>query len=478
MPLSPRPAPAADLSPVAEPEVSLAVDKLDSRGYFPGFASGLRPFTLQSIRKAIDNALAGPVGDPFDEELLRWTSWYVSPKNALSATGAVSWAGRRSIPADEEGVPVPKGASLSAGAGFRAEPAAWVSFQGRGAAFLADEGDRGTRLLDSSVEAGGRYLSLQAGKISSWYGPGRDGALILSQNAQPYPGVRLRNPEPIPMPGFLSFMGVLRYDLFVSRMEGDRPIPHTLLSGMRLSIRPGRHMELGASRVMHFGGEGKPGGASAWWNAFKGTHENDPGSNGNQIGGFDVAVNLPFEAQPVRIYLEAAGEDQSKGHLVPAPTKWAYLGGVFLPALFGSSRADLRIEWARNHLGGNGPSWYVHGSSNEGYAHRYRGRILGHSMGTDARQLDLTGHWFFLPSAYLELSLGTMRRDSPGGPEAESTTRMGAGFIGWLTENLRVEGRFGSERVRNPEGMSARGTENDCSAQVGLTWRETLLQAR
>ncbi len=464
---------AAELSPSAEPEVSLAVDKLNARGYFPGFAAGTRPYPLQSIRKAVDNAIsAGQAQDPFDEELLRWVSWYVAPKTALQADGALSLAERREIPANSEGVPVPKGVSLSAGVGFRVEPVTWFSAQGRGAAFLADEGDRGTRRLDASVEAGGRYFSVQAGKISSWYGPGRNGALILSENAQPCPGVRLRNPEPIPMPWILSFLGTLRYDLFVARMEADRPIPHSLLSGLRLSIRPGRYLELGASRAMHFGGAGKPGGASAWWGAFKGTHENDPGGNGNQIAGFDAEVTLPFEAQPVQFYLEAAGEDEAKiiGTPIPGPTKWAYLGGVFLPALLGSSRVDLRFEWAQNHLNGNGPSWYVHGGSGEGYAHRYRGQVLGHSMGTDARQFDLTGHWFFLPSTYLELALGSMRRYSPGGPQAESTTRAGAAFVGWLTENLRAEGRLGSERVRNTGGIDG-ARETDLSLSALLSWR-------
>ena len=272
------------------------------------------------------------------------------------------------------------------------------------------------------------------------------------------------------MPWPLSFLGRIRYDLFVARMEADRPIPHSLLSGFRLSVRPNRYLELGMSRAMHFGGAGQPSGVSAWWTAFKGTHDNDPGSKGNQLGGFDAALNLPFAAQPVQIYLEAAGEDEATYLNVPVPSKWAFLSGVFLPALFGSSRADLRFEWAQNHLNDNGPVWYVHAASNEGHAHRYRGQILGHSMGTDARQYDLTGHWFFLPSTYLELSLGSMRRYTPGGPQAESTSRMGAGLVGWLTENVRAEGRIGSERVRNVGGFEG-ARENDLSLQARLTWR-------
>lgn len=462
---------AAGLSIAGEPEIGFAVDKLDAMGVFPGFAGGTRPYPLPALRKAVEGALAsgGTTPDEFDGELLRWLSWYLSPSSEARAGVGFTLSERGGARSVSDGVPVPGGGSLSASASFRSELAPWLSVQGSGAAFLSDGDDRGTRLLETSVEAGRPFLSVEAGKISTWYGPGRSGSLVLSNNASPVPGVRIRNAEPIPMPGYLSFLGTLRYDLFVARMEGDRETPHTLLSGLRLSLRPGRHLELGLSRTMHFGGEGRASGLSAWWNAFKGTRENEPGSEGNQLAGFDVAVNLPFRHQPVRLYLEAAGEDEAKilGTPIPGPTKWAWLGGVFLPSLFGSSRADLRFEWASNHAEGNGPSWYTHA---DGYAHRYRGRILGHPMGTDARQLDLTGRWFFRPSGYVEMALGSVRRYSPGGPEAETTSRAGAAFAGWLTSSFRAEASAVSERVRNADGLPG-VRRTDLSVQALLTYR-------
>ncbi|HEY3488872.1 MAG TPA: capsule assembly Wzi family protein [Candidatus Deferrimicrobiaceae bacterium] len=468
---TPPAARAAELSIAREPEIYQAVEKLDAAGYLPGFAASTRPYPLSSVRDAVDNALASGdlPSDGFDRKLADWLAWYLAPRSEGRAGAGFSLTDRPGAPPLADGVPVPHGGSLFASGAFRAEPAAWFSAQASGAAFLADGDARGTRLLDTSVEAGWPFLSVEAGKISTWYGPGRNGALIFTNNAAPYPGVRLHNARPIAMPGLLSFLGTFRYDLFVARLEDDRPVPHPLLSGVRLSIRPSRYLEIGASRAMQYGGRGEPSGPSAWWTAFKGTHDNEPGSTGNQESGFDVAVNLPFRLQPVRLYLEAAGEDEATikelNHL-PVPSKWAFLGGIFLPSVFGSSRADLRLEWAANHLSGNGPSWYVHGHHPESY----RGRILGHPMGTDARQLDLTGHWYFLPSTYLELSLGSLRRYSPGGPQVESTVRTGAGLVGWLTENLRAEGRFGSERIRNAEGFGGEG-RTDLSFSAMLAWR-------
>ena len=445
---------AAELSIAREPEIGLAVDKLDAAGYLPGFPSNTRPLPVAAVRAAVGEALAkdGIPAEGFDRELADWLAWYLSPRAEGRAGGGISLAERGGPRPDADGVPVPRGASLSADASFRAEPARWLSLQGAGAAFLADEGERGARLLDSSVEAGWPFLSVEAGKISTWYGPGRNGALIFTNNAEPVPGVRLRNPEPIPMPGFLSFLGTFRYDLFAARLEAGRPVPNPILSGVRLSLRPNRYLEIGASRAIQYGGKGEPGGVSAWWKAFRGTSDNDPGSTGNQESGLDLALNLPFRLQPVRLYAEAAGEDQATvrelGRL-PVPSKWAYLGGVFLPSLFGSPRADLRLEWASNHLRGNGPSWYVHPFHPE----TRRGRVLGHPMGTDARQVDLTGHWFFLPSTYLELSLGSLKRYTPGGPKPETATGGGAAIVGWLTPALRGEAAVDSVRIRSADGV-------------------------
>lgn len=39
---------------------------------------------------------------------------------------------------------------------------------------------------------------------------------FLANNASPYPGVRLHNPEPIPLTRWFSFLGNVQYDLFVA----------------------------------------------------------------------------------------------------------------------------------------------------------------------------------------------------------------------------------------------------------------------
>ena len=461
--LAPAPARAADLFLTGEREIYLAVDKLNAMGQLPGFLANTRPYSVAAVRAALDNTAAAGQGIGFDAELARWVSYATKPTVLVRGTAALEADEKRETRANEGGIPTPKGVSGRLSVLAREETTPFVSAHASVATFFGEAGETGTRVGETAIETGIPSAALQFGKIATWYGPGRLGALIFTNNAQSYPGIRLHNPVPIAVPGFFSFLGNAQYDLFLARLESDRPIANPLLFGMRLAARPGRYLEVGLSRSMIYGGHGHDSGLSAWWDAFKGENTNDPGDKGlvNQIAGFDVTLTLPFPSQPVQAYLEMAGEDAAHllGTSIPAPSKFAYVTGVFLPTLFGSAAHDLRVEWARNHWRGNGPAWYVHAVSDDGYAHFYRNRVLGHPMGTDAQDLSVQGHHFFLPSTYLELTLSRTDRFSLG-PMKERTDRASAGLVGWLSETRprrRGDRPRKGEEPRRPPGSARRG---------------------
>jgi len=470
--LAPAPARAADLFLTGEREIYLAVDKLNAMGQLPGFLANTRPYSAAAVRAALaDGAAARGAG--FDAELARSVSLATKPTLLVRGTAALEANEQRGTRVNEGGVPSPKGVSARASFLAREQTNPFVSAHASAAVFFGESGDTGTRVGETAIETGLPSAALQFGKIATWYGPGRLGALLFTNNAQSYPGVRLHNPVPIPVPGFFSFLGNVQYDLFLARLEEDRPIPNPLLFGMRLAARPSRYLELGLSRSMIYGGEGHDGGLSAWWDAFKGENTNDAGDKGlvNQIAGFDVTLMLPFPSQPVQAYLEMAGEDQAHllGTPIPSPSKFAYVTGVFLPTLFGSAANDLRIEWARNHWRGNGPAWYGHSASGGGYAHTYRSRVLGHPMGNDAQNLSVQGRHFFLPSTYIELTLSRTDRFSLG-PAKERTDRASAGLVAWVSDRVRAEAELALETVDNPGGIEGADAEN-ASARVAISYQ-------
>ena len=356
--LSPAPARAADLFLVGEREIYLAVDKLNAMGRLPGFLANTRPYSVAAVRAALDNN-AATHGVGFDAELVRWVSYATKPTFIIRGTAGLEWDEKSETRANEGGVPTPKGVSARLSILARGEATRYVSAHASVAAFFGEDGESGTRVGETAIEAGFPSASLQVGKIATWYGPGRLGALIFTNNAQSYPGIRFHNPVPIAVPGFFSFLGNVQYDLFFARLEEDRPIPNPVLFGMRLATRPSRYLEVGFSRSMIYGGEGHDSGLSAWWDAFKGQNTNEPSEEGlvNQIAGIDVTLTLPFAFQPVQAYVEMAGEDEADlgGTSIPLPSHRAYVIGVFLPTLFGSAAHDLRVEWATQPLGREGP---------------------------------------------------------------------------------------------------------------------------
>lgn len=467
------PARAADLFLKDEPEIYAAIDKLNATGYLPGLLANTRPYSMQAVRAAAETASRESLPPGFDGELLRWIVTYTAPKTMARVTAAVSRSDARFVPANNEGIPTPRGWGALAGFSAREERTPGLSGQFRAASFLGEGDDEGNRVLDASLEGGHKYLAVQAGKISTWYGPGRHGALILTNNAAPYPGIRVHNPEPIPMTGWFSFLGNLQYDFFAARMEKKPQYSHSTLVGTRLAARPKPWLEVGLSRVLHYGGDGRSNGISEFLTAYGGN--NDPADRSNTLAGYDITVTLPFPSQPVQAYWDRAGEGDNRllATGFPWPSQWGNIFGVYLPQILGASRVDLRAEYADNYSGyAKTASWYNHGA----YPHQYRGNVLGHPMGGGSRDWFFRSRYFFLPTTFAEVSYERILHDrgvqSSIGSSGERRRKISAGVTGWLTSSWRAEAHATTDHVTGQGGVpGSEGT--DFSAWIAVSYQAT-----
>jgi hypothetical protein len=404
-------------------------------------------------------------------ELLRWVTAYTAPKTMGRATAAVSHSDARFRPPNNEGIPRPKGFGALAAVSAREEKTPYLSGQIRAASFRGEGEDDGSRLLDASIEAGHKYAAVQAGKISAWYGPGRNGALIFTNNAAPYPGVRVHNPEPIPLSGWFSFLGNVQYDVFAARMEKKPQYSHSILVGTRLAARPKPWLEDGLSRALHYGGDGRSNGLSELLADFGGS--NSPADRSNTLGGLDITLTLPFRHQPVQLYWDHSGEGQNHfiGTGLPFPGQWGNLGGIYFPKILTESRLDLRVEYADNYSGdGKTARWYGHSA----YPHQYRGNIIGHPMGGGAREWTLQSRYFLLPSTFAEVTYQKILHEdgvqSYIGSPGDRRTRLSTGFTGWLTSSWRAEAHLSTDRVTNKFGATG-ATGTDISAFFALSYQ-------
>ena len=251
---------------------------------------------------------------------------------------------------------------------------------------------------DQDVNLEGSYLAgklwnqwLIAGQIPTYWGPGHDGSLMRGDASRPVYGFTVQRAEQTAFENkWLSWIGPWQYQAFAGQLDDYSAVPDAKLIGLRVTAQPLPYLELGASRAIQWGGEGRPESLSSLWDAFVGSKDNggtgepDPS---NQIAGFDARLNLFSLTQiPVGLYAQYVGEDEAGG----LPAKKMYLAGIDYSASLKNMPYQVYAEWADTRTNGKvrGVS-YNHSTYTDGfYQHGYP---LAHALGGDAQMISVGG---------------------------------------------------------------------------------------
>jgi len=264
---------------------------------------------------------------------------------------------------------------------------------------LAPEGDpshagAAGSLEGSAIATEAFGLQLQAWSHRSWWSPGWQSALPLSNNAPALNGIGLQRASASTSASpWLSWLGPWNMDFWVARSESEREQPaNPLVSGTRLTIRPFSHLELGFTRMAQWGGAGRSESAKTFAKIMFGIHTNEGTDElrkrdpGNELAGYDVRLRCPFGWRCAG-YGQWIGEDGA-GFL---PSKFLNLAGAEFWSADGTQR--VFIETADTHLRQTWPGPAVWGQAYRNYA--YPGgftsgnRWLGANVGPDSRLLTL-----------------------------------------------------------------------------------------
>jgi hypothetical protein len=234
-----------------------------------------------------------------------------------------------------------------------------------------------------------------ANQMGRWWGPGRDGSLILSSNARPMPAISLDRMRSLPVDlPVLRWFGPWRFSGFLGVMENDRAdVDQPAFMGMRLSFKPSPIFEFGMSRTAQFCGKGRSCDLKTFGRMLIGDDNrglrglpDDPNAEpGNQMAGFDVRIVSPFKALPLAIHGQEIGEDNSSTGiperylaLFGAETWWLLDSGSALRAHFEYANTNCKF-----YSQGLEPDCaYRQGIFFAGY--RYRGRNIGHTTDGDS----------------------------------------------------------------------------------------------
>ena len=319
------------------------------------------------------------------------------------------------------------------------------------------------RLDDSAVAVEAMGVQAQVWAHRSWWGPGWQSALPLSNNAPALDGIGLQRAAALPSESpWLSWLGPWNMELFLARTEvvalgpGNNP----LVSGLRLTARPLSHLEIGLTRIVQFGGLGHPETIGSFLRAVVGSQANaqtveaQARDSGNGLAGIDFRARCP-DGLRCAAYGQFIGEDSRK-HL---PYKYLDQVGMEVWSEDGTSRVyfeatetGCRNTWKGGPIPGCAYRSYAYTG---GYTSAYR--WLGASAGPDAHLVTLgwiNSSWdssLRIDAGRIGSRIGTSDNDMfatvPGPFVAVSARR------GWQVGSAHLTPEFDWTRVSTPTGV-------------------------
>ncbi|MDV3503078.1 capsule assembly Wzi family protein [Marinobacter sp. M-5] len=337
---------------------------------------------------------------------------------------------------------------------------------------------------DGSYLAGtlGNWV-LGAGAIDRWWGPGWQSSLILSNNARPVPAIWInRKRDLAPATPWLSWIGPWNLTVFGGEFQDERAITDPSLFGMRFTFRPVQGLDIGISRAIMFGGDGRPKDGSSFLDALIGRdNSQDGGDNdpGNQLGSIDVRYGFAIGEQSMGFYTQMMGEDEAGAF--PARKSWL-IGSDWTTGLFESDQQwflEYTNTIADDFLGNARPKiTFEHFNYRTGY--RHHGRNIASTFEGDAEALTLGAHQFFDSGSNLSVTVSYAELNSTGQVRAVTPDPNVRYFIPGASQTVGIVNLgYGMAFLKGQLELNLRGTDKKIKLigeeldqwSAGASWR-------
>jgi hypothetical protein len=428
--------PASPLLPADHWAVQ-AVWRAQALGLVPGFEAAQRLMPREEVRRALRSAAehASEPGlrastqawlDRFDEEYPAGHGESPPPTANLSAayvreTGRVGPGVGEFPPTVTGALPLPDRNGVIAAAELSASLSRHFAVLAAPALVFGDARIERAELV---VALGPWQLSVGRGAVG--YGWGRSGGVILSGTSA-LDRAELSTSTPVRLPGFLATLGPAAFDLFLTRLPGDRHPGRPYLWGARVVIQPHPRLSLAVERATMFGGVAGPITGSNLLKMLSGI--GDSGFE-NQEAAVAARYRLPTEALlPLTAYAEAGTEDGA-GAWRDVP---GYVVGLYAPRLPLLPAVDLGAELASfSRSCCSNPPWYRHSAFPGNWATAER--PLGHPLGGAGHEMsiyssaDLVGSRLRVRGRVYERR---REQDNLFVPGREGRSRGGEGEVSW-----------------------------------------------
>jgi len=266
------------------------------------------------------------------------------------------------------------------------------------------------QLLTSEVALTWRNTQFSFGNQSLWLGQGASGALLMSNNAEPFPMFRMQSVAPYKIPLLSALLGPVQTEFFLGQLSGhhwelNSPnivgpniSPQPFIHGEKISFKPTQNLEIGMGVTAMFAGPGLP----FTWSNFLRTyyvHSPNPATNpGKRTSELDLSYRI---RNWMTLYLDSMVVDEFSPIGSTRPT---LNPGIYFPRLPKMQRMELRMEGIKEPLTNEFQPGFVYYDARR-YLNGYtnNGLLMGNWIGRAGRGGQGWLTYSFSPQTKLQL---------------------------------------------------------------------------
>jgi membrane-associated phospholipid phosphatase len=252
---------------------------------------------------------------------------------------------------------------------------------------------------------------LTFGQQSPWWGANRSTSLLLSNNAEGIPMLRIDRVSPLQLPGVLKIFGPIHVSAFLGRIGGYRYLklgpdfqlygdgihlvdPQPYLWGANIAFKPTPNLELAFSITTLFAGRGRPLTLKTFLHSFSQHGNLQPVEPGDRSPMISASYRLPGLRNLVTVYADSMSETQPFPLFYPLES--ALNAGIYFVHVPRLKKLDFRCEGIYTNIPGHNAfnnSYFVNAHYAEG--DRNRGQLYTSWIGRGGNGGQMSSTYWF-----------------------------------------------------------------------------------
>jgi len=344
------------------------------------------------------------------------------------------------------------------------------------------------RLLDAYVGMNLANWQISFGKQSLWWGPGEEGAMLFTNNAEPLNKMfRINRVSPIHLPWVFGYLGDIRMEFFLGQMSGQEFVnngegegvrnagfqgqygknlsPQPFLSGGKISFKFTPNFEISMSKTTLYGGPGNPLTLKTLFDSIFARRQGNS-RLGDGRAALDFAYRIPKLRNWLSFYADAFQEDEYSP--LNRPYKSAFQGGLYLVRLPSIPKLDFRLEGGTTSPV-NFPTCNGCYYSNEQYLNGYtnNGELIGTWLGRAAQGEAIRSNYWLGPQKKISIELRHRTIDRQYLPQGGTQNDVAVNGDFFLKSGFRLSGTLQYESWQIPLLAPNRQSNLTASFQLG-----------